>query len=64
LIFDFGIVPAEWRVEFYYSCNFYFDLFPFVFVSGLAPGTLWADIPDDWACPVCGAPKSFFELMV
>ena len=31
--------------------------------SGLAPGTLWDDIPDDWACPICGAPKSFFKLM-
>ncbi|NOR81713.1 MAG: rubredoxin [Methyloprofundus sp.] len=31
--------------------------------SGLAPGTLWDDIPDDWACPICGAPKSFFELI-
>ena len=31
--------------------------------SGIAPGTLWADIPDDWACPSCGAPKDFFELM-
>jgi len=32
--------------------------------SGLAPGTLWADIPDDWVCPVCGAPKSVYELIV
>jgi len=31
--------------------------------SGLAPGTRWSDIPDDWACPICGAPKSFFKLM-
>lgn len=31
--------------------------------SGIAPGTCWADIPDDWACPICGAPKSFFKLM-
>ena len=31
--------------------------------SGLAPGTLWDDIPEDWSCPVCGAPKSFFKLM-
>ncbi|WP_428353090.1 rubredoxin [Methyloprofundus sp.] len=31
--------------------------------SGLAPGTLWEDIPDDWVCPICGAPKSFFKLV-
>lgn len=29
--------------------------------SGIAPGTLWEDIPDDWRCPQCGASKSFFE---
>ncbi|MCK4841425.1 MAG: rubredoxin [Methylococcales bacterium] len=31
--------------------------------SGLAPGTLWSDIPDSWVCPICGAPKSFFKLI-
>jgi len=29
--------------------------------SGLAPGTRWENIPDDWVCPVCGAPKNFFK---
>lgn len=31
--------------------------------SGIAPGTQFEDIPDDWVCPVCGAEKSEFELM-
>ncbi len=31
--------------------------------SGFPPGTLWADIPDNWVCPICGAPKSFFKLI-
>ncbi|MCA9717603.1 MAG: rubredoxin [Myxococcales bacterium] len=31
--------------------------------SGIAPGTRWADIPDDWACPDCGVGKEDFELM-
>lgn len=31
--------------------------------SGIAPGTRWADIPDSWDCPICGAPKSFFKLI-
>ena len=30
--------------------------------SGLAAGTRFADIPDDWACPLCGVTKSDFEL--
>ncbi|MGY6274884.1 rubredoxin [Methylomonas sp. MgM2] len=29
--------------------------------SGIPPGTRWEDIPTDWVCPVCGAPKSFFK---
>lgn len=29
--------------------------------DGLAPGTLWADVPEDWVCPVCGASKAEFE---
>ena len=32
--------------------------------SGLAPGTRFADIPDDWACPLCGVTKSDFEPYV
>lgn len=28
---------------------------------GIAPGTRWADVPEDWTCPECGAPKSDFE---
>ena len=29
--------------------------------DGLAPGTLWADVPEDWVCPLCGAAKAEFE---
>ena len=32
--------------------------------SGLAPGTRFADIPDDWACPLCGVTKNDFEPYV
>ena len=31
--------------------------------SGIAPGTLWADIPDDWTCPECGVDKDDFSLL-
>ncbi|NDZ18666.1 hypothetical protein C7T35_15995 [Variovorax sp. WS11] len=27
---------------------------------GIAPGTSWADVPEDWCCPECGATKSDF----
>lgn len=29
--------------------------------SGIAPGTAFVDIPDDWHCPQCGADKSSFK---
>jgi rubredoxin-NAD+ reductase len=29
--------------------------------SGIAPGTKWDDIPDDWVCPDCGAGKDSYE---
>jgi rubredoxin len=28
--------------------------------NGVSPGTSFDDVPDDWLCPVCGAPKSEF----
>ena len=28
--------------------------------SGIAPGTPFAEIPDDWSCPICSAKKSTF----
>ncbi len=30
--------------------------------GGIAPGTAFEDIPDDWVCPVCGASKDSFSL--
>ena len=29
--------------------------------SGIAAGTKFEDLPDDWVCPMCGASKSGFE---
>ncbi|MBE0522180.1 MAG: rubredoxin [Candidatus Methanoperedenaceae archaeon] len=29
--------------------------------SGVEPGTAFDDLPDDWVCPWCGAPKDAFE---
>jgi rubredoxin len=31
--------------------------------DGIAPGTRWDDIPDDWSCPDCGAAKSDFDMV-
>jgi len=29
---------------------------------GVAPGTPFEALPDDWVCPVCGAPKDMFKI--
>ena len=29
---------------------------------GINPGTRWADVPEDWACPECGVAKADFEM--
>lgn len=31
--------------------------------EGIAPGTKWEDIPDDWTCPDCGVGKEDFEMV-
>jgi len=32
--------------------------------DGIAPGTRWEDVPEDWLCPDCGVGKTEFELVV
>ncbi len=29
---------------------------------GIAAGTAWEDVPDDWECPDCGAAKADFDM--
>lgn len=31
--------------------------------GGIAPGTKFEDIPEDWVCPLCGVSKSDFVKM-
>ena len=31
--------------------------------SGIAAGTKWEDVPEDWECPDCGVGKDDFQLM-
>jgi rubredoxin len=31
--------------------------------DGIAPGTLWQDVPEDWLCPDCGVGKMDFEMI-
>ncbi len=29
--------------------------------NGIAPGTAFNDLPEDWVCPVCGVGKDMFS---
>ena len=29
--------------------------------AGVAPGTAFADLPEDWVCPMCGADTDSFS---
>lgn len=29
--------------------------------QGIAPGTAWEDVKDDFVCPTCGVGKEMFE---
>ena len=31
--------------------------------SGVAPGTPFEDLPDNWVCPICGLGKEVFEKL-
>ena len=53
-----------WEVFICRACGLLYDESRGDEDSGLAAGTRFADIPDDWACPLCGVSKSDFELYV
>ncbi|NLK86821.1 MAG: rubredoxin [Clostridiaceae bacterium] len=42
-------------------CGFVYDEAKGIPEAGIAPGTTWEELPEDWVCPLCGAAKSEFE---
>jgi len=42
-------------------CGYIYDEEQGIPESGIAPGTAWDDLPNDWVCPVCGAAKEEFK---
>ncbi len=44
-------------------CGFAYDEAEGLPDHGIAPGTRWEDIPQDWTCPDCGVGKSDFEML-
>ncbi len=43
-------------------CGFIYDEAAGIPDEGIAPGTKWEDVSDDWICPDCGVGKSDFEM--
>ena len=44
-------------------CGFIYDEAKGWPEDGIAPGTRWEDVPEDWLCPECGVGKADFEMM-
>ena len=44
-------------------CGFVYDEEKGLPEEGIAPGTLWEDVPDDWECPECDVSKYDFEMV-
>ena len=43
------------------TCGWVYDPVEGDPVNGIAPGTPFGDLPDDWTCPACGVGKEHFE---
>ncbi|WP_454743500.1 rubredoxin [Cupriavidus necator] len=44
-------------------CGFIYNERDGIPEEGIAPGTKWEDVPEDWICDDCGAGKSDFEMI-
>jgi rubredoxin len=44
-------------------CGYIYDEAAGAPEDGVAAGTLWKDVPEDWLCPDCGVGKEDFEAL-
>ena len=44
-----------------YVCGYVYDEAAGDPDNGIAPGTAWADVPEDFECPLCGVGKDQFS---
>lgn len=45
------------------NCGFVYNEAEGLPDEGIAPGTRWEDIPDDFVCPTCGFEKAQFNMV-
>jgi rubredoxin len=43
-------------------CGFIYEEAKGMPEHGIAPGTRWEDVPEDWECPDCGNDKAAFVM--
>ncbi len=43
-------------------CGFVYDEADGIADEGVAQGTAWSDVPEDFVCPLCGVGKDDFVL--
>jgi rubredoxin len=54
-----GVEPMpKWRCV---PCDYVYDPEKGDPENGIAPGTAFEDLPEDWVCPDCSAGKDMFE---
>lgn len=44
-------------------CGYQYNPAEGVSEDDIPPGLPFEEIPEDWICPVCGAPKDMFEIL-
>ncbi len=44
-------------------CGYVYDEAQGIPDAGIAPGTSWENLSDDWVCPICGATKGEFKVV-
>ncbi|MDO8775909.1 MAG: FAD-dependent oxidoreductase [Burkholderiaceae bacterium] len=57
-----GAFLSPWQQYICHACGYIYNEADGDPDSGLAAGTRYCDIPEDWACPLCGVTKSDFEI--
>ena len=59
-----SVALQAWQQYICEACGYVYDEEKGDPDGGLAPGTRFADIPEDWSCPLCGVTKSDFQPYV
>jgi rubredoxin len=53
-------VMEKWECQ---ACGYIYDPEKGDPDNGIAPGTPFEELPEDWVCPQCGVGKEFFQKL-